>query len=552
MQPKHRTMIVTRAAQGIGAGVTNAFIERGYNVAANSLNIAASTFTATERLAVVRGDIGEPSTAHDIASTAIKTFGSIDSVIRNAGIFVSKPFTEYAVQDFEKLDATNSQGYIHITQLASKQMLAQSRGGSVTGVTSARVEHPIGGINASVPMVTKRGLEAITRSLAMEYAKGGIRLNAVAPGVVKTLCVPAIPEKLVMSQERCCLSMPALTTGSGSAGMNPDTSDHEDGMLKPANISLRTPPARLWAVLLAGGDGIRLRDLTRKIVGDDRPKQFCPIVGAESLLRQTRARLDPIVSGDRQVFVLSTAHERYYNKELEDAKDSLVIAQPLNRGTAVGIIVALVRVMRADPDAVVGVFPCDHYYSDDESFRSMVRSAVAGAEEFPGSLVIVGAEAEHAETEYGWIEPGLLLAHSRPTPLYRVNRFWEKPALPQAQALFQSGCLWNTFVTIGSAATFLELLCSEVPNAVLSVTGALAGGDLAPAYARLPSVDFSRDILAPQAKRLLVVRDSNSGWADLGSPKRVLRLLAKNASQPAWFRQTNNASPQVRVMRKFV
>ena len=186
MQTKRKTMIVTGAAKGIGAGVTNAFIERGYNVVANSLNITASTFAATDRLAVVRGDIGDPSTAREIASRAMETFGSIDGVVNNAGIFVSKPFTEYTQQDFEGLSGTNLRGYINITQLAVKQMLMQNNGGSVTCVTSAMVEHPIAGVHASLAMVTKGGLEAITRSLAMEYAKEGIRFNAVAPGVVNT------------------------------------------------------------------------------------------------------------------------------------------------------------------------------------------------------------------------------------------------------------------------------------------------------------------------------------------------------------------------------
>ena len=122
MQTKRKTMIVTGAAKGIGAGVTKAFIERGYNVVANSLNIAASDFGATERLAVVRGDIGDPSTATKIASTATETFGSIDGVINNAGIFFTKPFTECTVQDFQRLSRTNLEGYIYITQLAVKQM----------------------------------------------------------------------------------------------------------------------------------------------------------------------------------------------------------------------------------------------------------------------------------------------------------------------------------------------------------------------------------------------------------------------------------------------
>ncbi len=186
MQMKRKTMIVTGAAKGIGAGVTSAFIERGYNVVANSLNIQASTFAANDRLAVVRGDIGNPSTAHEVASTALKTFGSIDGVVNNAGIFFTKPFTEYTAEDFERLSATNLRGYINITQLAVKQMLAQKSGGSVTCVTTSMVGHPIAGVNASLVMVTKGGLEAITRSLAMEYAKESIRFNAVAPGIVDT------------------------------------------------------------------------------------------------------------------------------------------------------------------------------------------------------------------------------------------------------------------------------------------------------------------------------------------------------------------------------
>jgi NAD(P)-dependent dehydrogenase (short-subunit alcohol dehydrogenase family) len=116
----------------------------------------------------------------------MSTFGSIDGVVNNAGIFFTKRFTDYTVHDFELLSETNLKGYIHITQLAVKQMPAQKTGGSVTGITSAMVEHPIAGVNASVPMITKGGLEAITRSLAMEYAKDGIRFNAVAPGIVDT------------------------------------------------------------------------------------------------------------------------------------------------------------------------------------------------------------------------------------------------------------------------------------------------------------------------------------------------------------------------------
>lgn len=185
-QIRPKTVIVTGAAKGIGAGVTKAFLDRGYNVVANSLEITKSAFAPTETLALVDGNIGEASTAAKVAAAAIDQFGSIDAVINNAGIFFTKPFTDYTAVDFERLSETNLEGYIFITQLAVKQMLAQKTGGSVICITSAMVEHPIAGVNASLPMITKGGLEAITRSLAMEYAKEGIRFNAVAPGVVDT------------------------------------------------------------------------------------------------------------------------------------------------------------------------------------------------------------------------------------------------------------------------------------------------------------------------------------------------------------------------------
>lgn len=180
------TIIVTGASRGIGAGVTKSFLGRGYNVVANSLDFTDAGFAATEKLALVDGNIGTVSTAAKVAETAVRNFGSIDGVVNNAGVFFAKPFTEYTAQDFERLSQTNLEGYIYVTQLAVKQMLAQKTRGSVTCITSAMVEHPIAGVKASIAMMTKGGLEALTRSLAMEYAKEGIRFNAVAPGVVDT------------------------------------------------------------------------------------------------------------------------------------------------------------------------------------------------------------------------------------------------------------------------------------------------------------------------------------------------------------------------------
>jgi mannose-1-phosphate guanylyltransferase len=310
-----------------------------------------------------------------------------------------------------------------------------------------------------------------------------------------------------------------------------------DNWLDADRGQLESAASHLWAVLLAGGDGIRLRDLTQRIAGDARPKQFCRIIGGESLFRQTRARVAQLFLGDRQVFVLSRAHEKYYRGDLTDAGDSHVIEQPLNRGTGVAIILALLHVLQRDPDAVVAFFPCDHFFADDESFRFTIRSALEGAQQSPGSIILVGADAQYPEVDYGWIEPGLIVSESLVGPLVHVNRFWEKPPLHQAHALLRRGCLWNTFITVGRATTFFEMLYSQVPAAVLAISRAIADKTLDVAYRLLDTLDFSREVLANLPHRLLVLRDRTSGWADLGSPARVLDTLSRNGIQPAWARE---------------
>src|ERR1700722_18273209 len=182
-----KTLIVTGASQGMGAAVVGGVLERGYNVGGASRNGARGTELKTsDKLVLVDGDIGQAATADRVVDTAIQKFGSIGAVVNNAGIFSVKPFTEYSAADFRALVSTNLEGYIYITQFAVKQMLAQKSGGSVVAITSSLVENPIGGLPVSLPMITKGGLEAITRSLASEYAKEHIRFNAVAPGVVDT------------------------------------------------------------------------------------------------------------------------------------------------------------------------------------------------------------------------------------------------------------------------------------------------------------------------------------------------------------------------------
>ena len=181
-----KTVIVTGASQGIGAAIVQAFLDRGYNVVATSRSVSKAVFTASSNLALVDGDIGQATTAEKVAKTAVDKFGSIHHLVNNAGIFSAKPFTDYTADDFHRLISTNVAGFIFITQLAVKQMLSQGNGGSVTTITASLADNPIAGLPASIPMITKGGLNAITVSLASEYAKQNIRFNAVAPGTVET------------------------------------------------------------------------------------------------------------------------------------------------------------------------------------------------------------------------------------------------------------------------------------------------------------------------------------------------------------------------------
>jgi NAD(P)-dependent dehydrogenase (short-subunit alcohol dehydrogenase family) len=167
-----RTVIVTGASQGIGAGIVQAFLARGYNVVGTARNATKSKeLSASERLVLVDGDIGQFETAKKVAELAIKKFGSIDAVVANAGIFLVKPFTEYTADDFRALVSTNLAGFIYIAQLAVRQMQAQKTGGSIVSITASLVDNPIAGVPPSLPMITKGGLNAVLRSLASEYAK---------------------------------------------------------------------------------------------------------------------------------------------------------------------------------------------------------------------------------------------------------------------------------------------------------------------------------------------------------------------------------------------
>jgi mannose-1-phosphate guanylyltransferase len=290
-----------------------------------------------------------------------------------------------------------------------------------------------------------------------------------------------------------------------------------------------------WGVLLAGGDGTRLQSLTTRIEGDSRPKQFCRILGGESLLGQTRRRICPLFHGDRTLAVVTRKHESFYARELGDLRETAIVAQPENLGTGIAIAAMILTVLERDADAIVAFFPCDHHYTDESAFLNVVEAGIVAARNNPETIVLLGAEPTSPETEYGWIEPvraptgGACLAPAR------VHQFWEKPTLATAQRLMRRGCLWNTFVTIARAGAFVDMFHTSAPNVMLTLSTGIKARDLDLSYRTLPRVDFSRDVLASQPKRLLVIRDAISGWTDLGTPSRVFDTLSRQGTAPNWL-----------------
>ena len=178
------TAIITGASRGIGAGFVEGFLAEGYDVVATARD-ATRQLSPSSRLLLVDGDIGRRETAVEVVRTAADRFGAIDVLVNNAGIYRTKPFTEYTTDDFNALVSVNLLGFVHVTQLAVKQMVAQ-KSGVVISISASLADHPIAGVDAAVSMMTKGGINTITRSLAIEYARAGLRFNAVAPGVVNT------------------------------------------------------------------------------------------------------------------------------------------------------------------------------------------------------------------------------------------------------------------------------------------------------------------------------------------------------------------------------
>lgn len=296
-----------------------------------------------------------------------------------------------------------------------------------------------------------------------------------------------------------------------------------------------------WGVILAGGDGKRLLPLTRRIAGDDRPKQFCAIMNGDTLLDQTRRRVRRMIKPAQTLLVVTKTHERFYTDQVAGTPSSCVLVQPHNQGTAPAILFSLLRLLQLDPQAIVAFFPSDHHFADDEALITHVDSAFQAAESPSGRVVLLGIAPSIPEVQYGWIEPGPPLTNHASGTVFQVRRFWEKPSLALASILMKRGCLWNSFVMVGRADGFLNLIRRTLPGLFEpfewirpSLFTAEEPAAILELYSAIRASSFSGDVLAAHPSDLAVLCCENLGWSDLGEISRVLSVFERKGVSPDW------------------
>lgn len=295
-------------------------------------------------------------------------------------------------------------------------------------------------------------------------------------------------------------------------------------------MSTSTPISRkLWSVVLAAGEGTRLRALTRALHGSDLPKQFATIQGGRSLLSATIERVRRWSSPRRTVVVVAEERLGLARAQLADPRVDLV-AQPKNLGTGPGILLPLARILARDPNGVVVIVPSDHYVQNVRPFFQTIRRAekVARAEQ---RVVLVGAVPDGAETQYGWIQT----QEGDRGGSMRVAGFREKPPQAIAERLLRDGAFWNTFIMVGPAQKLWDLASEHLPHhgalfdAYRSAVGTPDEEQVRSGiYEKLTPADFSRDLLE-KAQGLAVVPLAPCGWSDWGTPARVFQSLRGSA-----------------------
>ncbi len=293
----------------------------------------------------------------------------------------------------------------------------------------------------------------------------------------------------------------------------------------------------LSALVLAGGDGTRLREITRLLAGEPIPKQYCRITGQRSMLEATLDRIAPLVPPERTMVIVNRDHLPLAAPQVASLPAENVLVQPCNRDTGPGLLWSLLEIERRRPDTLLAVFPSDHYIARDEAFRDAVRQAARLAVRHPSKIVLLGISPDHPASDYGYVVPSRALRGG--LRAFRVERFLEKPPPPLAREAVERGALWNSFVMVLRTTAVLRLLARLLPEehrAMAQVLEDPPGRDAY--YGTAPPWNFSTAFLSRVASELLVVPAEGTGWSDWGTPRAIERTLALLRVEPPWRART--------------
>lgn len=299
-------------------------------------------------------------------------------------------------------------------------------------------------------------------------------------------------------------------------------------------------PSRVWAVVLAGGEGERLRALTQRWLGVHRPKQYCAFVGSRSMLQHTLDRAVSLAGAERTLLVVARHHAPEVWGQLDRIHWAQTILQPRNCGTAPGIYLPLVHIYLHDPEAIVLILPSDHFVFPEERFLVALDRVVAAARQLPKKLVLLGARADKAEIEYGWILPGDVVDQVDGVVVRHVESFREKPSLHDAERLYAAGGLWNTMVMAARVKT-LWALGRRVPAMMdaferwLHCLGSERAVPMLEAiYESMPNVSFSGHLVERFPECSAVVELCDVVWSDWGNEDRITESLGKIGKTPLY------------------
>ena len=313
------------------------------------------------------------------------------------------------------------------------------------------------------------------------------------------------------------------------------------------------PEARhVWSLVLAGGDGNRLRALTTKPCGTSVPKQYCSLHGGHSLLEDAIARAQRVVAPDRVCTIVAQQHRQWWTEcrpLVEALEYGNLIVQPRNLGTGIGILYSLLHILAKDPEAQVVLLPADHYVRDEDVLNRALLQALERLARDAERPVLLGLQPDEPDTDLGYILPGDPDPHGG----HSVARFIEKPGYSVAREIIDAGGLCNTFIMVAAARTLLDLYMPRFAPLVMEMQVGLAKGQNAgsptgswPAllalYDRLPELDFSRDLLEGRAADLCVLRVPPCGWSDLGTPRRVGEIVKRLSREESAERQAAHLS----------